>query len=109
MARWLQSFWRDILLSSDVRRRRRLAAATLALVVIIGLLDLLLWPELSLLAFYCLPVVLGTAAQGWKFGLTMALASVAMWIAGDLAVGVHYKHWVVPWWNAVIALSTPSA
>ena len=59
-----------------------------------------------MLVFYCLPVILGTAAAGWRLGATVAFTSVATWIIGDLAAGAHFSSWVVPWWNALIALST---
>jgi signal transduction histidine kinase len=104
--RWLQDFWRDMIFTPDPARRRRLALVTTLLVFIIGLVDFLLGFEVSLLAFYCLPVVLGTAALGWRFGAAVAFASVATWIAGDLAAGARYSNWVVPGWNALIALST---
>jgi len=102
----LRGFWRSILVSADSRLRQRLVLATLLLVSAIGALDFLLGFEISILVFYCLPVILGTAASGWRFGVTIAIACVATWIAGDLAAGAHYSHWVVPWWNALIALGT---
>jgi len=80
--------------------------ATLLLVAVIGVLDFLLGFEVSMLVFYCLPVILGTAAAGWRLGATVAFTSVATWIIGDLAAGAHFSSWVVPWWNALIALST---
>jgi signal transduction histidine kinase len=104
--RWLKGLWRDMLLSSDPRKRRRLAAATLVLMAIIGVLDFLLGFEVSLRAFYFLPVVLGTAALGWRFGVVMSGIGVVTSVVGDLAAGAQYSNWVIPWWNALIALST---
>ncbi len=104
--RWLQGIWRDTLLSSDSSKRRHLAAATLVFMVLIGILDFLLGFEVSLRAFYFLPVVLGTAALGWRFGVLMAFTSVATSVAGDLAAGARYSIWVIPWWNAFTALTT---
>ena len=106
ITRWLQRIWWNSLVTSDPKVRRRLAAVTLALIFFIGALDFLLGFEVSLLVFYCLPVVLGTAALSWRFGVAMSFLSVATWIAGDLAAGAHYHSWVVPWWNTLIALST---
>ncbi len=93
-------------MTSIPARRRRLTAVTVGLVLAIGTLDFLLGFEVSLLVFYCLPVVLGTATINWKFGVAVAFASVGSWLVGDIAAGAHYGNWVIPWWNALIALST---
>lgn len=93
-------------LVTEPRRRRRLAGTTVALMLVIGTLDLVLGFEVSLLVFYCLPVVLGSAALGWRFGVAMAFSSVGLWLAGDVAAGARYSTWIVPGWNALIALST---
>ena len=103
---WPRNFWRDLLFVTDRRRRNQLAVATVLLIILIGVADRLLGFEISLLVFYCLPVVLGTAALGWRFGVGLALASVGLWVAGDLAAGAVYSHWIVLGWNALIALVT---
>ncbi len=102
----LTNLAKNILVSSDQRLRRQLALIALLLIALIGALDFLFSFEFSLSVFYCLPVVLGTAAAGWRFGSTIAVICVAIGIAGDLAAGAHYSHWIVPCWNATIALST---
>ena len=105
LAPWLQRFWRDTLLSTEPRRRGRLAIATLALVAVIGFIDYRLGPETSMLAFYCLPVLLGTAVVNWKFGVLIAFMSVGAWISGDVVSGAPYSA-ITEGWNALIALST---
>ena len=91
---------------TDPGRRRRLAVATVVLVALIGTLDLVLGFEVSMLVFYCLPVVLGSAALGWRFGVVLAFVSVGLWSVGDVVAGVRYGSWLVLVWNALIALST---
>ena len=102
----LESWWRSTLLQGDTSNRGRFALITLALVLLIGTFDFLLGFEISLLALYCLPVVLGTAAFNWKFGVLVAVTCVVTWVAGDLASGATYANWAVLGWNALIALST---
>jgi len=75
------------------------------LVAIIGLLDHWLGFEYSLLTFYFLPVVLGTVALDWGFGIVIAVASVMAEICGDLAAGAGYTYAEVSW-RTVIMLST---
>ena len=106
IARRAQRLWRDAILATDPRRRRLLAAITLILVFFIGLLDFLTGIDVSLFVFYCLPVVLGTAALGWRFGIATAFFCVATGLTSDFAAGAHYRSLAVPAWNALIALST---
>jgi signal transduction histidine kinase len=97
---------RQAVLAPDRGHRQLFAWVTTALVVGIGLIDFLLGFEISLLVFYTLPVLMAVVAQGWRFGVLIAGASVATWIAGDIAAGADYTHHLVAWWNAGIALST---
>lgn len=106
MIRWLQGIWLDVPPAADSRKRQRQAAGSLVLLVLIGVLDYKLGYEISLRSFYFLPVVLGTVALGWRFGVVLAITSVALWIAGDLAAGATFSSWLIPCWNALIALST---
>lgn len=81
-------------------------AGTFALVAVIGVADYLSGFELSLLVFYLLPVCLGVAKVGWKFGTATAVLSVATWLTGDYLAGEHFAGPFVPIWNALIALCT---
>ncbi len=102
IAQWCQR----LVVGDDPRPQRWLALATIGLVLGIGSIDFVLGFEISLLVFYCLPVVLAVAARGWRFGVLIAFASVALWVFGDIAAGADYTSRVVPWWNAAIALGT---
>jgi signal transduction histidine kinase len=95
--------WQRLLVSDDPGQRRQLAGMTLLLILAIGLIDFLVGFEISLLVFYCLPVVLATVL-GLRFGIFVALASVAIWIGGDIAAGAKFQP--VSWWNAGIGLGT---
>ncbi|MEO6992498.1 MAG: sensor histidine kinase [Lacunisphaera sp.] len=99
-----EAFWRRLITRRD--SRRRLTAITWGLVSLIGLADFLLGFEVSLLVFYFIPIALAVIARGWKFGVGIALVSVASWIGGDMAAGAHYASRVVPIWNVAIVLLT---
>jgi signal transduction histidine kinase len=103
---WREGFWRRIIATSDPLRKRRYVAATCALVAVIGIADYLTGFELSLLIFYLLPVCMAVAAVNWRFGVAIAVASVATWLAGDALAGARYANPLVPGWNALIALGT---
>jgi signal transduction histidine kinase len=103
---WREGFWRTILATSEPSRKTRYMAVTFCLVAVIGVADYLTGFELSLLVFYFLPVCVGVAAVGWRFGVMTAVLSVATWLAGDFAAGAHFANSFVPVWNALIALGT---
>lgn len=98
--------WRRVLTSDEPAFRRRLAAITVVLVLGIGVVDFLVGFEISVLVFYCLPVMLAVAALDWRFGAFVSFVSVATWMLGDIAAGANYSTGLVPWWNAGIALGT---
>jgi signal transduction histidine kinase len=106
LTRKLAEYSRRMLVSSAVPQRRVLALTTVALVLAIGVVDFFLGFEISLLVFYCLPVMLAVTALGWRFGAVIAFAAVVTWIGGDIAAGADYRHKMVLWWNAGIALGT---
>ncbi|HVU32881.1 MAG TPA: ATP-binding protein [Opitutaceae bacterium] len=96
---------RQLLTNNDPPQRRIVLVVTIILVLGIGVVDFLLGFEISLLVFYCLPVLLATTL-GWRFGAAVSFACVASWIVSDVAAGANYAAGLVPWWNAVTALGT---
>lgn len=76
---------------------------TLLLVLLVGLADYLLGVELSLLLFYVLPIGQAAWFVGRKYALGLAVASVAVWLAGDFAAGARFSNYQVVIWNASIA------
>ena len=85
--------------------RRRLMALTFLLVVLIGLADYVTGYEISFSVFYLSAVCLATWFIGFRFGLVVAVGSVACWFIGDWAAGAHYTSRFVLGWNAAIALT----
>ena len=106
LAGWVQRRWRDAVLTTDAGKRRALAGATLVIIGVIGVVDFLTGFNVSVFVFYCLPVVLGTAAQGRRFGLLTAALCVTTQVVSDFASGAHFASLAVPVWNAGIALGT---
>jgi signal transduction histidine kinase len=100
------SGWRDLFLATRPHQRRRLAYLTLALLVVVGLVDFLVGFELSLLVFYILPICTAVAAVGWRFGALVAVACVGSWLLGDFAAGASFARGWVTFTNAFFALTT---
>lgn len=80
-------------------------ASILALVTGIGTVDYFTGYALYFSAFYLLPVGLATWFSGGYYGVVVSILSVAVWLVGDFAAGVHYANLVVPVWNGAIALT----
>ena len=70
--------------------------AGLGLLCVIAALDFVAGRELSLTALYLVPIVVTTWNVGRTAGLTLAVTSAVLSIAGKLAAGVAYSSWLVP-------------
>jgi len=79
-------------------------AATLLVVASIGCVDYVAGRELSFSVFYLFAVGIATWYLGARFALGIAILSVMVSLAGDLAIGGRYSNRLVPWWNVSITL-----
>jgi signal transduction histidine kinase len=94
------------LLDQFERRSKRFAiTASLALVVVIGIVDYLAGYAIFFSAFYLLPVAMASWFVGGTFGFLTSILSVTVWLAGDFAAGAHYSSLIVPIWNGAIGLT----
>lgn len=97
MFKWFEQF---------ERRSRTLAVpATVVIVIAVGIVDYATGWELSFSVFYLLALGLATWFVETRFALFIAVLSVAVSLAGDLATGGRYSSRLVPWWNASIVLT----
>lgn len=76
-------------------------AISLALVLLIGVIDYLAGPDISLLVFFLLPIFVAVWFVGKKAGVTVAVLSGAVWTAIALATSHQYSHPAIPYWNIV--------
>src|SRR5690349_19500971 len=75
------------------------------LLVLVGWLDYLTGPEVSVSVFYCLPL----AFVGWytnrKVAIGLAFVAAAIWFVVDHFLDEHvYATWMIQYWNAFIRL-----
>ena len=76
-------------------------AAALALVVLLGIVDLVTGPYFTLLIFYLIPLYLTAWYVGkWAGFLTSAL-SAAMWFIDDVTES-SFAHPILPYWNVAM-------
>ncbi len=80
-------------------------AITVALVIVVGLVDYFTGYAIFFSAFYLIPVALAAWFVGSSFGYVISVLCVAAWLTGDFAAGAHYSSWLVPIWNGAIALT----
>ena len=75
------------------------------LVLLVGVVDYLSTPQISISIFYLLPISVVTWFVGRKAGMVVAVASAATWlVANDLLWAVHYSHPAIPYFNAMVNL-----
>jgi signal transduction histidine kinase len=86
--------------------RLKLTTATAALVLLVGLADFLTGVNVSLQAFYLIPVALAVVVRGWKSGVVISVACALIGVAGDFLGESLPGSVLLPVWNAAIALIT---
>ena len=75
-----------------------------AMIILIGLLDYVLGWQISLSAVYVYPIAITAWYVGPSFAYALAILSVGLFTAGDLAAGFPFSGWLIPTWNAVVRL-----
>lgn len=100
------NLWQQIVVQSNPGLKRWLIGLTWGILALIGLADYLLGFERLLFGIYFIPIALAVVARGWRFGVVIAIGSVATWIVGDWAAGAHFDSPTVLIWNATIAMLT---
>ncbi|MGH6890133.1 MAG: sensor histidine kinase [Rhizomicrobium sp.] len=85
--------------------RSRLAALAVVLALGLGAFDYLTGTDISISAFYLLPVSLAAWFLGAWFGLSIAVLCVAVWIAGNIAAGGSgFSDPFLAAWNGAVQL-----
>jgi signal transduction histidine kinase len=79
-----------------------LSVVTLLLTGFVGFFDYVTDTQVSLSAFYLLPVALAARFIGPVFALFIAALSVILWLGGDLAVGRRFPDVFLVGWNGTI-------
>jgi signal transduction histidine kinase len=81
-----------------------LTVGCVALVLLIGVLDYATGDDISLSVIYVLPIAIGTWYLGGLFGWALSIASVLVWMAGNLTHDYSSSSWLIPVWNCVIRI-----
>jgi signal transduction histidine kinase len=87
------------------RRPVRAAVFISAQVLLIGWLDYITGPHLSLKVFYDIPIALAVAWLGWRAAVGTSVGCVAVWLASEYLAGADYVHRATIWWNLGINLA----
>lgn len=89
----------------DKQSKATIAVIVVALTALVGSLDYVTGPHISVSAFYLLPLSLAAWYLGIGFALCIAAASVAAWVAGNVANGdVDFVNVGLVSWNAGVQL-----
>ncbi|MGH7941899.1 MAG: two-component system sensor histidine kinase NtrB [Limisphaerales bacterium] len=74
----------------------------IALLFLIGILDLFTGHDLALSAFYLIPICWAGWKIGRQTGILMSFLSAMVWLLADEYSGYIYKHPWVPYWNGLM-------
>ena len=75
----------------------------LGLLAMVGYGDYITGYELTMLAFYLLPILYVLRYVGPGFAFVMAVMSAFVWLFADIAAGERYSDFLIPIWNTSIA------
>jgi len=75
------------------------------LLAVVGYADYVTGYQITLLAFYLLPILFVLKRVGLGFAFAMAFISVVVWMFADFAAGQRYSDYLTPIWNMSIRLS----
>jgi len=73
-------------------------------VLLVGEIDYLTGTEISLTAFYILPVLLAAWYAGRRSGIVISLLATFTWLTADVIIPHLYSHSLIPYWNAATRL-----
>src|SRR5215212_11983547 len=79
--------------------------ASLLLVALLGVLDYLNGPDVSLLIFYAVPVFVAAWYAGRGAGFVTCAASGLSWFVVAHATSEHYASPLIAYWNAFVRVS----
>jgi signal transduction histidine kinase len=79
-------------------------AISVILVLMIGAIDGLAGTEISLSAFYLIPIFLTSYYAGAPAGVAISIASIFVYLLGDRILSIQYSRSAVPYWNAGVRL-----
>jgi diguanylate cyclase (GGDEF)-like protein len=85
---------------------RRVLALSLALLVLIGLLDYLIGIEISLTFFYLFPIALLAWFLGWRWGALGGFVAGVVWLGVNLTGGLYFSQPIIYIWNSLMRLAT---
>ncbi len=92
--------------SLSKQSRTSIMAEAVALVAIIGFMDLVTGYEASIAVLYLAPISFTARYAGKTCGLAVAILSATVWLLADIGAGHTTKYHAIPVWNSLILLSS---
>jgi signal transduction histidine kinase len=80
-----------------------LSALTLSMVLAVGAADYFASSDISFSVIYLFPIAIAAWLLNGRFAFALALISVVLWLAGDIASNV-YNFPLIPVWNGILRL-----
>jgi len=97
-----KKYEKDRLIAKKRRSKIFYSILSIALLIIIGILDLRTGYRISFMPFYLIPIVLSALFVGRFSGIVTAVICAVVWLWADLkAGGNRYIYFFTPYWNAL--------
>ena len=90
----------------ESRSRPFVFVTSLLLVILLGVVDYLNGPDISLLIFYVVPVFVAARYAGRRAGYIMCAASGLAWLVGAYLTTGHFSHPLIAYWNVAVRLGS---
>src|SRR5256714_10898845 len=90
----------------ESRSRPFVFVASLLLVILLGVVDYLNGPDISLLIFYVVPVLVAAWYAGRRAGYFVCVASGLAWLVGAYFTTGHFSHPLIAYWNVAVRLGS---
>lgn len=78
-----------------------IVALSLALIIIIGIIDYLIVIDISLSIFYLIPITILTWLVNQKAGIIGSIISIGLWLNADLHAKTYPYTWIICWNTSV--------
>jgi diguanylate cyclase (GGDEF)-like protein len=100
----LNAFLNRLLRFFGKQTRSHILAFSIAVVILLGVLDYFTGPDLSFAIFYLAPIFLVAWYHGKADAIAIATASIAAMMTADFMAGMKYPHPMIHLWNEIAKL-----
>ena len=85
-----------------LKRKYLCETISTTLVLLIGYLDFITGYEICFSLFYLIPITIISICKNYIWGLIFSAIATIVWITGEIANGMTFSHYSIPYWNSLM-------